>query len=1079
MSASNLDFSRLFCSTLRRMARKEAPQKSTTKAAQSAESKGGANEVLGIGLFALAVLLLLALFSFDKGDLSFNGTEINDPRQNLVGTLGAWLAQGCFLGLGVAAYLLPPLMLVFSIAFFITKLDGLRRRWPWAVALVLAGAAGLSLYPNLFGGLASQLNTVDAGGYVGYLLHAGIFTHVGTAGATVLLLAIYMVSLLYLTNFQLKDWAKEAWQKWKLRRIDKSKPLANEEIELTQREEELAAKVEELERRLDEASEQPAPAVGLAEPPPMAEEPIEDPRIIDLSQPGSRTAGADSAAEQDEGTHARRRLAAIVFTDIAGYSRLANQDEKAALKLIKKQRRLLKPLVKQFEGEWLKEIGDGLLLSFESSLSAVECALAIQEKVRDVEHLDLRIGIHQGDIVREGNDVLGDGVNIASRIEPYAPIGGVAVSEKIQQDLASQPQYEVKLLGEFSLEGVEQEAEIYTVALAEVEDHDETKLMEEEPETVPPDALEDEEPILAREEDAPDHGPATAEEILGEKDETEPTVHIAPTTSSTGPDEPPKRKRPKPSAVARVPIIENYSLPPVNYLQAPEYNAVAVDSTEELKSQAITIQRTLNQFGVEVALGDITKGPTITRFELHPAAGVKMERITAYANNITAALEAERISILAPVPGKSTVGVEVPNRVKTKVIMRDLLESDEWKGSKAKIPVALGKDVYGAPIIADLAEMPHLLIAGATGSGKSVCMNSIIGSLLYKFSPDELRLVMIDPKVVELQMYNKLPHLVVPVVTDPKKVILALRWVVSEMEKRYKIFAKENVKNIHAFNKRSRKPKAEPEPELPLFAGGDGSQDGFAVEIDEEIVVPREEELEIPDKLSYIVVVIDELADLMLTAPAEVENAIARITQMARAAGIHCIVATQRPSVKVITGVIKANIPSRIAFQVASKIDSRVILDEMGAEKLLGKGDMLYQPPGAPKPIRAQGPLVEDSEIQQIVDFIAEQGKPSYEMEIHEQLSKPAGAGPMEGGCGEDEELIQQCIEVIRSEQKASVSKLQRRLRLGYNRAARLMDELEDRGIVGPAVGNEPREILIDLDGTGADGRGQGVAEMV
>jgi S-DNA-T family DNA segregation ATPase FtsK/SpoIIIE len=328
-------------------------------------------------------------------------------------------------------------------------------------------------------------------------------------------------------------------------------------------------------------------------------------------------------------------------------------------------------------------------------------------------------------------------------------------------------------------------------------------------------------------------------------------------------------------------------------------------------------------------------------------------------------------------------------------------------------------------------------------------------------------------------MYNKLPHLVVPVVTDPKKVILALRWVVSEMEKRYKIFAKENVKNIHAFNKRSRKPKAEPEPELPLFAGGDGSQDGFAVEIDEEIVVPREEELEIPDKLSYIVVVIDELADLMLTAPAEVENAIARITQMARAAGIHCIVATQRPSVKVITGVIKANIPSRIAFQVASKIDSRVILDEMGAEKLLGKGDMLYQPPGAPKPIRAQGPLVEDNEIQQIVDFIAEQGKPSYEMEIHEQLSKPAGAGPMEGGCGEDEELIQQCIEVIRSEQKASVSKLQRRLRLGYNRAARLMDELEDRGIVGPAMGNEPREILIDLDGTGADGRGQGVAEMV
>ena len=480
---------------------------------------------------------------------------------------------------------------------------------------------------------------------------------------------------------------------------------------------------------------------------------------------------------------------------------------------------------------------------------------------------------------------------------------------------------------------------------------------------------------------------------------------------------------------------------------------------------------------MEVALGDITKGPTITRFELHPAAGVKMEKVTAYASNITAALEAERINILAPVPGKSTVGVEVPNRVKTKVIMRDLLESDEWKKSKAKIPVALGKDVYGKPMIADLAEMPHLLIAGATGAGKSVCMNSIIASLLYKFSPDEMRLVMIDPKVVELQMYNKLPHLVVPVVTDPKKVILALRWVVQEMEKRYKIFAQENVKNINAFNRRApNKPKTEAEPELPLFDGNkerlEVGSEGFAVEVDEEIAVPREEELEIPDKLSYIVVVIDELADLMLTAPADVENAIARITQMARAAGIHCIVATQRPSVKVITGVIKANIPSRIAFQVASKIDSRVILDEMGAEKLLGKGDMLYQPPGAPKPIRAQGPLVEDHEIQQIVDFIAEQGKPSYELEIHKQLSKPIAvidAAPSD----EEEELIQQCIAVIRSEQKASVSKLQRRLRLGYNRAARLMDELEDRGIVGPAQGNEPREILIDLDGTGADGRGQ------
>ena len=1065
------------------MAGKEAPERESTK--------GGANEVLGIGLFALAILFLLALFSYDKGDLLFNGTEVNDPRHNLAGVFGAWLAQGCFLALGVSAYLLPPLALVFAFGFLINKLEGLRKRWPWALALILAGAAGLSLYPNLFGGIADQLNTVDAGGYMGMLLNKAIFQHVGTAGATVILLAIYAVSLLYITNFHLKDWLREAWQRWKLRRIDHSQPLAEEEVKLSKKEDELAQRVnelQELQRKL-EATQSQVEQTALA-----AEETVtaaqQDPRIIDLSQPGSRQPGQESEADdQEESTgKSKRQLAAIMFTDIAGYSRMTNHDEKAALKLIKKQRRLLKPIVKKFDGEWLKEIGDGLLLSFDSSINAVDCAIAIQEKLRGEPHLDLRIGLHQGDIVRDGKDVLGDGVNIASRIEPYAPIGGVALSEKIQQDLISQPEYDVQLLGEFALEGVDQRVEVYTLN-TDSEELEETQLIEPGETVLPAEAGKSDESGHSGElEENFDVAPATTEEVLGvlnqDVDEgTESSVHIAEPVSSTGPLKQPKTRKPKATRVDRGPLIENYNLPPADFLQAPEYNVAPIDSTEKLKAQAITIQKTLIQFGVEVALGDITKGPTITRFELHPAPGVKMEKITAYANNITAALEAERINILAPVPGKSTVGVEVPNEVKTKVIMRDLLESDEWKKSKAKIPVALGKDVYGKPMIADLAEMPHLLIAGATGAGKSVCMNSIIASLLYKFSPDELRLVMIDPKVVELQMYNKLPHLVVPVVTDPKKVILALRWVVQEMEKRYKIFAQENVKNVHAFNKRSsNKPKPEAEPELPLFGGGsdrvEPGSEGFAVEVDEEIAVPREEELEIPDKLSYIVVVIDELADLMLTAPADVENAIARITQMARAAGIHCIVATQRPSVKVITGVIKANIPSRIAFQVASKIDSRVILDEMGAEKLLGKGDMLYQPPGAPKPIRAQGPLVEDHEIEKIVDFIAGQGKPSYELEIHKQLSKPMAvldAAPSD----EEEELIQQCIEVIRSEQKASVSKLQRRLRLGYNRAARLMDELEDRGIVGPAQGNEPREILIDLDGTGADGRGKAVYSVV
>jgi S-DNA-T family DNA segregation ATPase FtsK/SpoIIIE len=407
------------------------------------------------------------------------------------------------------------------------------------------------------------------------------------------------------------------------------------------------------------------------------------------------------------------------------------------------------------------------------------------------------------------------------------------------------------------------------------------------------------------------------------------------------------------------------------------------------------------------------------------------------------------------------------------------LESDEWRNTKARIPLALGKDVYGNPIVADLAEMPHLLIAGSTGSGKSVCINAIISSLLYRFSPDQVRFVMIDPKVVELQHYNSLPHLVVPVVTDPKKVILALRWVVNEMEKRYQIFARVGVRNIASFNSRPKnKPIPPSEPELPLMAKKEKVEpgaDGFAVEVDEQIVVPREEDIIIPEKLSYIVVIIDELADLMLVAPADVEMAIARITQMARAAGIHCIVATQRPSVDVITGVIKANIPARIAFQVAAKVDSRTILDAMGADKLLGKGDMLYLPPGSAKLIRAQGALITDQEMQFIVDFIAKQAKPSYEMEIHQQLSKPVSSFDNESGIDEDEDIIQQCVEVIRSEQKASVSLLQRRLRLGYGRAARIMDELENRGVVGPSKGAEPRDILIDLDGGGADGAGQGL----
>ena len=569
-------------------------------------------------------------------------------------------------------------------------------------------------------------------------------------------------------------------------------------------------------------------------------------------------------------------------------------------------------------------------------------------------------------------------------------------------------------------------------------------------------------------ENPTEHEAASTAEVLGQAEGSSPDAEAKPVGESdsepTPKPNPAKRlAKPKgPMSVAKTPNVKGYKLPKSQLLDEPDGPTTPAEPREQLLANARLLKETLQQFNIEVNEGDITKGPTITRYELHPAPGVRLERIAALANNISAAIKAERINILAPVPGRSSVGIEVPNRIKTKVLFRDIVESPEWKKSKAKIPLALGKDVYGKPIVADLAEMPHMLIAGATGSGKSVCINSIVASLLFRFSPEELRFVMIDPKVVELQIYNGLPHLAAPVVHDPKKVILALKWVVNEMEKRYQIFAKVGARNISGFNSRpKKKPAKQDQAELPL----DETGEGFAVEMDEEVSVPREDDIEIPDKLSYIVVIIDELADLMLMAKNEVEGCIARITQMARAAGIHCIVATQRPSVDVITGVIKANIPARIAFQVAARVDSRTILDAMGADKLLGKGDMLFLPPGTSNLRRAQGCLVTDDEINRIVEIVNNQAKPCYDTEMERQLESPSTNGANGGsGIDEDEEIIQKCIDVIRVEEKASVSLMQRRLRLGYTRAARIMDELEDRGLVGPSRGAEPREILFNLD---------------
>src|SRR6059058_1986633 len=527
---------------------------------------------------------------------------------------------------------------------------------------------------------------------------------------------------------------------------------------------------------------------------------------------------------------------------------------------------------------------------------------------------------------------------------------------------------------------------------------------------------------------------------------------------------PPKSKPSIAVAEARRFDAENYVVPSIDLLDEhdPEGRGGA-DPAELEQVQAVLIE-TLGQFGIAVAAGDITKGPTITRYEVYPAKGVRVDKIVSLERDLARATRAERINILATIPGKDTVGIELANTRKVTVKLRELLQSPDWEEAKghAKIPLALGKDVYGKAIITDLAQMPHLLVAGTTGSGKSVCINALIASMLFRFTPEELRLVIIDPKMVELQAYSSLPHLAFPIVVDPKKVMLALRWLIDEMERRYRIFARVGVRNIVGFNVRPKK-KKDSDVEEDSDRGQSSTDAGLAgARPSSEIKVPREDELQIPDKMPYVVVIIDELADLMQTAPADVENGIARITQMARAAGIHIIVATQTPRADVITGVIKANIPSRIAFQVASKIDSRVILDENGADRLLGQGDMLYLPPSASRLIRAQVVLVTDQEIHRVVEFVSKQSPPAFDTAMHEKLQ--SAVTTEEDVTDEDEELVEKCLEIIRQEKRASTSLLQRRLRLGYTRAARIVDILEQRGILGPGEGAKPREILVDLD---------------
>lgn len=449
---------------------------------------------------------------------------------------------------------------------------------------------------------------------------------------------------------------------------------------------------------------------------------------------------------------------------------------------------------------------------------------------------------------------------------------------------------------------------------------------------------------------------------------------------------------------------------------------------EDFEATARILEETLRDFDIEGRVVEINKGPVITRYELEPAPGVKVHRITSLSDNIALAMKAQSVRIVAPIPGKGTIGFEVPNSTSALVFIKEVIDSKEYRENNSVLKIALGKDIAGTPVIADLSKMPHLLIAGATGSGKTVCVNAAIISLLYNSTPDDLKFIMVDPKRVELAVFNDLPHLLSPVVTDVKKVASTLAWVVSEMDSRYELFAKYGVRNIALYNEKY---------------GGSGAKLAEGQ----------------PAKLPYIVVVIDELADLMMVARDDVENTITRLAQLSRAVGIHMMIATQRPSVDVITGIIKANFPARISFKVASKVDSRTVIDANGADMLLGRGDMLFIEPGATRPTRAQCSLISDKEIESITNFLKAQRPPQYVEAITEIQKKPGAFKKFD-----KDEVYEEAVKLILESKQASVSVLQRRLGLGYTRAARLIDMMEDEGIVGPYQGSKPRDLLITLE---------------
>ncbi|HXG53587.1 MAG TPA: DNA translocase FtsK 4TM domain-containing protein [candidate division Zixibacteria bacterium] len=532
------------------------------------------------------------------------------------------------------------------------------------------------------------------------------------------------------------------------------------------------------------------------------------------------------------------------------------------------------------------------------------------------------------------------------------------------------------------------------------------------------------------------------------RDYTPPPILLRQEVEEEPAKKPGKKPAPPPEQFQLPAVGEGYKLPPPDLLDPPGGEQLKID-TETLQANSIILQRKLADFGVDGEVVAVRPGPVITMYEFKPAPGVKVRRIVTLADDLAMALRAVSVRILAPIPGESVVGIEIPNPRRETVFLREIIESAAYRTADSGLTLALGKDIGGAAFVTDLARMPHLLVAGATGTGKSVSINAMVLSILFRCTPQDVQFIMIDPKMLELTVYEGIPHLLVPVVTDPKKAAAALFWAMDEMDRRYRLMREKGARNIDNYNRTLEKEGAAKKPvvELTDAQAAEGSNEAAAK--------PEGEAPLVHERLPRIVIVIDELADLMMTVGRDIEEYITRLAQKARAAGIHLILATQRPSVDVITGLIKANFPARISFQVTSRVDSRTILDSMGAEKLLGNGDLLFLPPGTARLIRVHGAFVSDQEVRKVMKFIREQGRPRYRPEVLEMKKEAEVAA----GADEYDEMYDQAVAIVTETQQASISMLQRRLRVGYNRAARMIEQMERDGVVGPADGAKPREV--------------------